>query len=54
LQRGDFNFEIGPHTDVGKKPFDATAWRMGLEEYRDIPFMEDGRDQGRHEGFEMG
>jgi antitoxin VapB len=29
-----------------KKPFDAAAWRAGLEEYRDIPFMEDGRDQG--------
>jgi antitoxin VapB len=31
---------------VEKKPFDAVAWRAGLEEYRDIPFMEDGRDQG--------
>jgi antitoxin VapB len=29
-----------------KKRFDAAAWRAGLEEYRDIPFMEDGRDQG--------
>ena len=31
---------------VEKKPFDAAAWRAGLEQYRDIPFMEDGRDQG--------
>jgi antitoxin VapB len=31
---------------VEKKPFDAAAWRARLEEYRDIPFMEDGRDQG--------
>jgi antitoxin VapB len=31
---------------VEKKPFDATAWRAKLAEYRDIPFMEDGRDQG--------
>jgi antitoxin VapB len=29
-----------------KKPFDAAAWRASLEEFRDIPFMEDGRDQG--------
>lgn len=29
-----------------KKPFDAAAWCAKLEEYRDIPFMEDGRDQG--------
>lgn len=29
-----------------KKPFDPAAWRAGLDEYRDIPFMEDGRDQG--------
>ena len=29
-----------------KQPFDAAAWRAKLEEYRDIPFMEDGRDQG--------
>jgi antitoxin VapB len=29
-----------------KKPFDVAAWRAKLEEYRDIPFMEDGRDQG--------
>ena len=27
-----------------KKPFDPVAWRAGLDEYRDIPFMEDGRD----------
>jgi len=31
---------------VAKKPFDAAAWRASLDEYRDIPFMEDGRDQG--------
>lgn len=31
---------------IEKKPFDAAAWRAALEEYRDIPFMEDGRDQG--------
>ena len=31
---------------VEKKPFDAAAWRARLEEYHDIPFMEDGRDQG--------
>jgi len=29
-----------------KKPFDVAAWRAGLEQYRDIPFMQDGRDQG--------
>jgi antitoxin VapB len=29
-----------------KRPFDAVAWRASLAEYRDIPFMEDGRDQG--------
>ena len=29
-----------------KKQFDAAAWRAMLEEYGDIPFMEDGRDQG--------
>jgi antitoxin VapB len=29
-----------------KKPFDAEAWRAMLEEYRNIPFMEDGREQG--------
>ena len=28
-----------------KKPFDVAAWRVKLEEFRDIPFMEDGRDQ---------
>jgi antitoxin VapB len=32
---------------VGKKPFDAAAWRAGLAEYQHIPFMEDGRDQGQ-------
>jgi antitoxin VapB len=31
---------------LAKKPFDATAWRARLEEYRNIPFMEDGHDQG--------
>ena len=29
-----------------KKPFDAVAWRAMLAQYRDIPFMEDGREQG--------
>ena len=29
-----------------KKPFDVAAWRARLAKYRDIPFMEDGRDQG--------
>jgi antitoxin VapB len=29
-----------------KAPFDAAAWRASLAKYRDIPFMEDGRDQG--------
>jgi antitoxin VapB len=31
---------------VERKPFDAAAWRASLEQYWDIPFMEDGRDQG--------
>jgi antitoxin VapB len=31
---------------IKKAPFDAAAWRAGFEKYRDIPFMEDGRDQG--------
>jgi antitoxin VapB len=31
---------------IDKKPFDAAAWRAGLAEYWDIPFMEDGRNQG--------
>jgi antitoxin VapB len=31
---------------IEKKPFDAGAWRAMLEEYRNIPFMEDGREQG--------
>jgi len=31
---------------LGKQAFDAAAWRAGLDQYRDIPFMEDGRDQG--------
>lgn len=30
---------------LGKKPFDAAAWLAELDRYRDIPFMEDGRDQ---------
>ena len=30
---------------IAKKPFDVTAWRTGLAKYRDIPFMEDGREQ---------
>lgn len=25
--------------------FDAKAWRDDLERYRDVPFMEDGREQ---------
>ena len=29
-----------------RRPFDAAAWQAGLDQYRDIPFMEDGRDQG--------
>ena len=29
-----------------KQPFDAEAWFARLDEFRDIPFMEDGRDQG--------
>ena len=29
-----------------KQPFDVEAWFARLDEYRDIPFMEDGRDQG--------
>ena len=29
-----------------KPPFDAEVWRAMLSEYGDIPFMEDGRDQG--------
>ena len=29
-----------------KKPFDAAAWRAALDQFCDIPFMEDGRDQG--------
>ncbi len=30
---------------IAKKPFDVAAWRASLAKYRDIPFMEDGRDQ---------
>jgi hypothetical protein len=30
--------------------FDAAAWRANLEQYRHIPFMEDGRDQGTIDG----
>ena len=29
-----------------KSPFDYAAWRAKLDAYLDIPFMEDGRDQG--------
>lgn len=29
-----------------RKPFDAAAWRAALDRLHDIPFMEDGRDQG--------
>ena len=29
-----------------KPPFDYAAWRAKLDAYLDIPFMEDGRDQG--------
>jgi antitoxin VapB len=29
-----------------KPPFDVKAWRAKLDAYKDIPFMEDGRDQG--------
>lgn len=32
--------------EPAKKPFDVAAWRASLAKYRDIPFMEDGRDQG--------
>jgi len=28
-----------------KPPFDFEAWWSKLEQYRDIPFMEEGRDQ---------
>jgi antitoxin VapB len=28
-----------------KPPFDVEAWFARLDEYRDIPFMEDGREQ---------
>jgi antitoxin VapB len=31
---------------LDKKPFDAAAWRAELDRFREIPFMEDGRDQG--------
>lgn len=31
---------------LAKRPFDLAAWYAGLGQYRDIPFMEDGRDQG--------
>ena len=31
---------------LGKKPFDAAAWRAALDRFHGIPFMEDGRDQG--------
>jgi antitoxin VapB len=29
-----------------KSPFDHAAWRAKLDAYLEIPFMEDGRDQG--------
>jgi antitoxin VapB len=29
-----------------KSPFDYSAWRAKLDTYLDIPFMEEGRDQG--------
>ena len=29
-----------------KPPFDVEAWFAALDKYRDIPFMQDGRDQG--------
>ena len=36
---------------IDKQPrFDAPAWRAALAEYRDIPFMADGRDQGTMAG----
>lgn len=31
---------------IRKPPFDVAAWFARLDEFRDIPFMEDGRDQG--------
>lgn len=30
---------------IGRKPFDAAAWRAELDRFHSIPFMEDGRDQ---------
>ena len=30
---------------IKKQPFDVDAWFARLDQYRDIPFMEDGRDQ---------
>jgi hypothetical protein len=38
--------KVMPEPIEGQQPFDAAAWRSALAEYRDIPFMEDGRDQG--------
>lgn len=29
-----------------KTPFDVAAWRAKMEAYFEIPFMEEGRDQG--------
>jgi antitoxin VapB len=29
-----------------KPPFDVDAWFARLDQFRDIPFMEEGRDQG--------
>jgi antitoxin VapB len=31
---------------LDKKPFDAAAWRAELNRFHEIPFMDDGRDQG--------
>lgn len=31
---------------LSKKPFDAAAWLAELDRYRNIPFMQDGREQG--------
>lgn len=28
-----------------EEPFDVDAWSRALDAYRDIPFMEDGREQ---------
>jgi antitoxin VapB len=31
---------------IKKEPFDVEAWFARPDKYKDIPFMEDGRDQG--------